>query len=406
MKFLILGGGPAGLSFAARLKKNGISDFLVLEKENEAGGLCRTVQIDGAPFDFGGPHFTDVRNPEVVQFFFDYLPKDNWSEYDRNSKIMMPNGQIINSPIEANIWQMSQEDQIDYLESISKAGCNRNEPMPEKFVDWIHWKLGDKIAENYMLPYNQKIYGDNLNELGTYWLYKLPNVSFRETISSCIKRQFFGQQPCHAHFLYPEKLGSGEVWKLIAEDLGSNITYNSIIKSIDFNTNTVETEDGTSYQAEYIITSIPWAEFENISGMPEELLAKVRRLKHTSLELRYVRETIDTDASWLYCPDINLPFHRAMVRANLCPGAVGMGVETREERVSLFGDSYPSAYSYMNKYAYPLNTIGKPEIMKELLAFGHERNVYGVGRWGEHEHHNSDVVVEKMFDLADELSQR
>lgn len=27
-----------------------------------------------------------------------------------------------------------------------------------------------------MLPYNKKMFGDELNELGTYWLEKLPNV--------------------------------------------------------------------------------------------------------------------------------------------------------------------------------------------------------------------------------------
>ena len=44
-------------------------------------------------------------------------------------------------------------------------------------IDWIYWKLGDKIADDYMIPYNQKIFNKELNELGTYWLEKLPNVS-------------------------------------------------------------------------------------------------------------------------------------------------------------------------------------------------------------------------------------
>ena len=48
MKFLILGAGPAGLTFANRLLQNGIDDFLVLEKENEAGGLCRSRETDGS----------------------------------------------------------------------------------------------------------------------------------------------------------------------------------------------------------------------------------------------------------------------------------------------------------------------------------------------------------------------
>ena len=55
----------------------------------------------------------------------------------------------------------------------------------------------------------------------------------------------------------------------------------------------------------------------------------------------------------------------------------------------------------MNEYAYPLNTADKPGIMKKLLGWTKERQVYGLGRWGEHAHYNSDVVVE----LARELTE-
>lgn len=57
MKYLILGAGPAGLAFANKLKKNGKTDFLVLEKEIEAGGLCRSAMVDDFPFDIGGGAF-------------------------------------------------------------------------------------------------------------------------------------------------------------------------------------------------------------------------------------------------------------------------------------------------------------------------------------------------------------
>ena len=57
MKYLILGAGPAGLTVANRLKQLGENSFLVLEKEKQAGGLCRSKIVDGAPFDIGGGHF-------------------------------------------------------------------------------------------------------------------------------------------------------------------------------------------------------------------------------------------------------------------------------------------------------------------------------------------------------------
>ena len=190
MRFLILGAGPAGLTVANRLKQIGEGNFLVLEKETEAGGLCRSIDVDGFPFDVGGGHFLDVRRPNVNKFLFSFMPEEEWNKYDRNSCIMV-NNNIINYPIEANIWQMQIEDQVEYLKSIAVAGCNLGIKMPEDFVDWIYWKLGQKIAKDYMIPYNQKMFCKALNELGTYWLEKLPNVSFEETLLSCLTKKAY-----------------------------------------------------------------------------------------------------------------------------------------------------------------------------------------------------------------------
>ena len=49
--------------------------------------------------------------------------------------------------------------------------------------------------------------------------------------------------------------------------------------------------------------------------------------------------------------------------------------------------------------------IRKPEIMKRLLAWCETRGVYGLGRWGEHAHYNSDVTVDLAIKLADRLLQ-
>ncbi len=74
VKYLILGAGPAGLTFANMLKRKGEESFLILEKEKEAGGLCRSAEVDGSPLDIGGGHFLDVRRPKVCEFLFDFLP--------------------------------------------------------------------------------------------------------------------------------------------------------------------------------------------------------------------------------------------------------------------------------------------------------------------------------------------
>lgn len=402
MKYLILGAGPGGLSFANRLIRTHNQDsFIVLEREESAGGLCRSKKLDNAPIDIGGGHFLDTKRADVNEFLFQVMPKEEWNFYKRDSRILI-NNQYINHPFEANIWQMKVEDQVKYLKSIANAGCNIGKREPEKFVDWIYWKLGKEIANNYMIPYNKKMFGCHLDELGVYWLDKLPNVSFEDTLLSCLNRRAYGKQPGHSSFYYPQKYGYGEVWLRMANEIECHIEYNKIVNKIDFNTKTVTTVDGASYVADKIIVTIPWVEFKDIIGLPIEIKNKISKLKFSSIQIEYFPQNIDTPAHWVYYPDLELPFHRVLVRHNFCANSRGYWTETNITRTNM--KKY-SDFKYDNKYAYPLNTIDKPIIMKELLDYSQNKNIYGLGRWGEWEHYNSDVVVERAIKMADALEE-
>lgn len=400
MKFLILGAGPSGLTLANMLKQKGECDFLVLEKENTAGGLCRSVDVDGSPFDIGGGHFLDVCRPKVNEFLFSFMQEDEWNLYTRDSRIDI-NDDTIGHPIEANIWQMKLEDQVEYLKSIAIAGCNLGVEIPEKFVPWIYWKLGSKIAKYYMIPYNQKMFGKELDQLGTYWLEKLPNVNFEETLLSCLTRKAHGQQPGHTQFYYPKRYGYGELWLRMADAIKAHIIYDKTVSGIDFYKRTVKTTDGSKYQADVIVTTIPWMEFEEITGMPEGIRKNIKDLKFSSIQTEYFAENLDTNAQWIYYPDSELSYHRILVRHNFCQNSRGYWTETNSERIDMGETS--GNFKYMNKYAYPLNTIRKPEIMRQLLAWGVKHGVYGLGRWGEHQHYNSDVTVDLAMKATEKI---
>lgn len=413
MKYLIIGAGPAGLSFACRLLERGEKDFLLIEKENEAGGLCRSRTVDGAPLDIGGGHFLDVRNKEVLDFVFQYMPESEWDRYERDSRIFI-NDTLIGSPIEANIWQMKLSDQVEYLKAIAIAGCNLGTEKPERFIDWIYWKLGKKIAEDYMIPYNQKMFGEELNALGTYWLEKLPNVSFEETLLSCLEKKAYGTQPGHANFYYPKKYGYGELWKRMGEALGERFRTDITARTLDIEKKEVNGE----LSADVIINTVPWKSFERIEGLPSALEKNIESLKYSSIVVDYKEEALDTKAHWIYYPDPKLSYHRILVRHNFCPNSRGYWTETnltRFKKTDTEEGSYKKVQSsgepeecrtFVNDYAYPLNTIGKNEAMDELLSYLKKQKIYGLGRWGEWQHFNSDVVVARALALADELSEQ
>ena len=44
---VVIGGGPAGLAAALGLKRNGVNDIVVLEREDRMGGISRQCIHDG-----------------------------------------------------------------------------------------------------------------------------------------------------------------------------------------------------------------------------------------------------------------------------------------------------------------------------------------------------------------------
>ena len=65
---VIIGGGPAGLAAAIRLREKGVEDVVVLEREGQTGGILRQCIHDG----FGLTRFGEsLSGPEYAQRFVD-----------------------------------------------------------------------------------------------------------------------------------------------------------------------------------------------------------------------------------------------------------------------------------------------------------------------------------------------
>jgi protoporphyrinogen oxidase len=395
-RYIILGAGPSGLAFAHTLRQRGEESFLVLEKEREAGGLCRSAQVDGKPLDIGGGHFLDLKRKEVLDLLFRFMPREEWTEHRRVSKIRL-RGVEIDHPLEANLWQLPVADQIDFLESIARAGCLRGEPMPTAFADWIVWKLGERIAREYMLPYNRKIWSMDPNALGAYWLYKLPDVSFRETLQSCLERKAFGALPAHGVFLYPKAHGYGEVWRRMGDALGDKLHLGEALASVDIGRRIVNGR----YQGERIINSVPWAAWAQAADLPPTIREAVGKLVHVPIDVDYCPDTLPGDSHWTYDPDEGKSYHRLLLRSNFCAGARGYWTETNASR-SAPADG--AGFRHHNEYAYPVNTLGKPETVAQIVHWARSCGIHPLGRWGHWEHLNSDVAVSMAIAAAHELT--
>lgn len=82
VKYLIVGGGVSGLMFANKAD----GDFLLLEREKELGGYCRTIYQDGFIWDYAG-HFFHFADKEIKEFFKRNIPQEDLIYKIKNTKI-------------------------------------------------------------------------------------------------------------------------------------------------------------------------------------------------------------------------------------------------------------------------------------------------------------------------------
>ena len=65
-EYIIIGAGISGLTIANYIKNN----YIILEKENEVGGYCRTIKKGDFIWDYAG-HFFHFKTDEFKKIFMD-----------------------------------------------------------------------------------------------------------------------------------------------------------------------------------------------------------------------------------------------------------------------------------------------------------------------------------------------
>jgi len=239
----------------------------------------------------------------------------------------------------------------------------------------------------------------DLDELGTYWLLKFPDVSFRQVLESCLFHSAQGRLPCHSQFFYPKRFGYGEWISRLAEYLKSHIVYRETVTCLDWKNLIVNNK----YSADKIITTIPWTEIS--SSFPKPIRQLVSKLQFTSIDIDYFPNNSANPSHWTYFSDPNVQYHRIIFQHNCSfdkeTGFCAKGFWTETNTLANIEPS--PFFHFQNKYAYPVSLIDKPESIKRIRSWAEKYGIYGVGRWGEWDHLNSDVAMNRGMLLAQEL---
>ena len=135
-------------------------DYLIVEKEDEVGGYCRTIKEKDYVWDYAG-HFFHFSTDEFKKRFIDSVDEDEIIYKDKNTKIIYK-GELVDYPFQTNIHQLEKSEFIDCLYDLFHK---EEKEEYDNFLDMLYGKFGKSIVEKFLKPYNEKLYAVDLTTL-------------------------------------------------------------------------------------------------------------------------------------------------------------------------------------------------------------------------------------------------
>jgi protoporphyrinogen oxidase len=426
MRIGILGGGLTGLTIASGLK----AEIEVLEKNEECGGLCRSIQDDGFTFDYGGAHIIFSRNRRPVDFMTEVLG-DNCVRGRRNNKVFFK-GRFVKYPFENGLSDLPKEDTFECLYYYLR----NDYPDPRNFKEWLYYTFGKGIAEKYLIPYNEKIWNYDTGKMSLHWVEgRVPQPPLEDVIKSAIGMETEGYT--HQLYFYYPKTGGIQALIRAMESKISSMSRNFRVTRIERGKAKWIVSDGKEEKEfDVAVSTIPIFDLINALGnVPQAVLSVVNSLKYNSLIT--VMLGIDSPRinkfTAVYFPDRNFLPNRvgfpmnfsennvppemsslvAEITANEGDGVWELNDEDLIKHVAdglherKIIDKKHICYSRVrrSKYAYVVYDLDYQKNISTVREYMDSIGMKLCGRFSEFEYLNMDACVEKGMRMVEKLNE-
>src|SRR6266571_5988335 len=222
----VIGAGPAGLTAAYLLTKEGVPTAVIERDERYVGGISRTENYNGYLFDIGGHRFFS-KSKEVVDLWNEILP-DDFIERPRLSRIYY-DGRFFSYPLKA----FEALNNLGYVEStlcvlsylFKQVFPHEN---PETFHEWVSNQFGERLFSIFFKTYTEKVWGMSCDEISADWAaQRIKGLDLWSAMANALRRALMpGGDAARSEsgeviktliesFRYPRK-GPGMMWETAA----------------------------------------------------------------------------------------------------------------------------------------------------------------------------------------------
>ena len=420
-ELLIIGAGPSGLAVSSRYQGRS----RLLERSDEVGGLCRSVEFGGGVFDIGGHSFHSP-HPEAHDLVAELMAGD-WHEQRRDARVWFRDA-LIPYPFQSHYQALPHAEVVEE--------CRRDLPPPGaaistlNFEAWLVSRFGGGIARHFMLPYNRKLWARDLTGIVSDWV--------GERVAGAEQDHRPGDAPKRRPLLdgsrvgYPAQGGFSEIYKALARRCGP-VELGRAVVSIDPERRVAVTEDGAEWPYGRLVSTMPLPELMRaIEGAPAELIQASEQLEYVSLKVLMVLAAgpVGDLPQRVYVADAEMPAHKIAFNHTSSPHLAARSThaimcEIAHSAHKPVGDDQQLADASVAwlvragflanradalearvvdvRYGYPVMTHDRTHIVGQLRGWLEPRGVFTIGRFGAWSYVNSDACLVEGLALAERL---
>jgi protoporphyrinogen oxidase len=308
---VVIGAGVSGLGFANWWRERG-GEVVVLEREVDPGGYCRTIVQDGFVWDYSG-HFFHFKDPSIEAWLRARMPGQDVRTVVKRSAIRYA-GRDIDFPFQKHIHQLPHAEFLECLVELYFRPTG--DAPPRSFGEMLYRRLGKGITDKFLRPYNEKLYAIDLDRLDVDAMGRFfPHADIADIIANM--RPGVIENSYNATFTYPRGGAVQYIHALLQDLPAGSVACEEPVTAIDLARREVITpRRRISYK--HVVSSAPLPALARMAGVPHDASLFTSN-QVLVFNLGFDRKGL-RDLHWMYFPDPATVFYRVGWYDNIMDG--------------------------------------------------------------------------------------
>ena len=409
---VVLGAGPAGIAAALQMG----SAAILLDGRESVGGLAGTLERSGAVFDIGG-HSFHTPHPAVRELVFGSL---EMFEQKREARCSFGDS-LIRYPFQRHFRELADADLVTECEQGLRTADGGE--GARDYESYLTRRFGPGIAGHFLLPYNRKLWGADLERLSVGWARERVAAPEGTAESFCERSARRSPLQDDTQVAYPARGGFGEIARALVEGV-HDLRLGARVVEIDLHRREVRLEKGISVRWDRLVSTLPLPELLRVlSDAPENLRRDAASLERLPLRLFFVvlDRPVSTRIQRIYTCDPGSPVHKIVINHNSSDSLRALPRHGISGEMSLPGLSLSSGpelerrfVEYLRRlglvrsedrlvevssldvpYGYPVPSRDRDAIVSRLKDRLEGLGITTVGRFAEWDYINSDEAIHR-----------